>query len=145
MENLVYIVVWVISVIAFLIASKIIGGDSTKEIVMKTNLIVQYADAFVSWARQFKTELSGNEKMDAVVNKLKKITNRYDIEISEDELKAIIQKAYDNMKNKDDTIKSISNSGQTAIYTVGEIIAKEDTESDKTLPDFDPTTIRISE
>ena len=44
---------------------------------------------------------SGSDKMFAVVAQLQKIAKKYDIDMSEDEIKAIAQKAYDNMKSKE--------------------------------------------
>ncbi len=101
MESIVYLVTWIIIVIALVIVNKTLGADSAKDVVMKTSLIIQYAEAFVSWAKQFKSNLSGNEKMDVVIEKLTNVADKHDIDISEDEIRAIAQKAYDTMKNKD--------------------------------------------
>ena len=123
MESIVYLVTWIIIVIALVIVNKTLGADSAKDVVMKTSLIIQYAEAFVSWARQFKSNLSGNEKMDVVTEKLINVADKHDIDISEEEIRAIAQKAYDTMKNKDEAIKSVSNANQTAIYAVNEILS----------------------
>ena len=145
MESIVYLITWIIIVIALVIVNKTLGVDSAKDIVMKTSLIIQYAEAFVSWARQFKSNLSGNEKMDVVIEKLTNVADKHDIDISEDEIRAIAQKAYDTMKNKDEAIKSVSNANQTAIYAVNEILSRPDVNVDQPLSDFNDVVLKISE
>lgn len=145
MESIVYLITWIIIVIALVIVNKTLGADSAKDVVMKTSLIIQYAEAFVSWARQFKSNLSGNEKMDVVIEKLTNVADKHNVDISEDEIRAIAQKAYDTMKNKDEAIKSVSNANQTAIYAVNEILSKPDVNVDQPLPDFNDSVLRTSE
>ena len=145
MESIVYLVTWIIIVIALIIVNKTLGADSAKDVVMKTSLIIQYAEAFVSWARQFKSNLSGNEKMDVVTEKLINVADKHDIDISEDEIRAIAQKAYDTMKNKDEAIKLVSNANQTAIYAVNEILSRPDVNVDQPLSDFNDGVLKISE
>ena len=145
MESIVYLVTWIIIVIALVIVNKTLGADSAKDVVMKTSLIIQYAEAFVSWARQFKSNLSGNEKMDVVIEKLINVADKHDIDISEEEIRAIAQKAYDTMKNKDEAIKSVSNANQTAIYAVNEILSRSDVNVDQPLSDFNDGVLKISE
>ena len=145
MESIVYLITWIIIVIALVIVNKTLGADSAKDVVMKTSLIIQYAEAFVSWARQFKSNLSGNEKMDVVIEKLANVADKHDIDISEEEIRAIAQKAYDTMKNKDEAIKSVSNANQTAIYAVNEILSRPDVNVDQPLSDFNDGVLKISE
>ena len=145
MESIVYLVTWIIIVIALVIVNKTLGADSAKDVVMKTSLIIQYAEAFVSWAKQFKSNLSGNEKMDVVTEKLINVADKHDIDISEEEIRAIAQKAYDTMKNKDEAIKSVSNANQTAIYAVNEILSRSDVNVDQPLSDFNDGVLKISE
>lgn len=145
MESIVYLITWIIIVIALVIVNKTLGADSAKDVVMKTSLIIQYAEAFVSWARQFKSNLSGNEKMDVVIEKLTNVADKHNVDISEDEIRAIAQKAYDTMKNKDEAIKLVSNANQTAIYAVNEILSKPDVNVDQPLPDFNDSVLRTSE
>jgi hypothetical protein len=42
-------------------------------------------------------ESKGTEKMDEVISKLKEIADKYSIDMTEDQLKAIAQTAYENM------------------------------------------------
>lgn len=108
METLAYIITLIIFCVIFYIAYRFIGKNSTQDILNKTNLIFQYAGAFVAWAKQFKSTLSGSEKMDLVVEKLIDIANKNDIDITEIEIKAIVQQAYNTMKNAEESIKNKS-------------------------------------
>lgn len=97
-----FIIIETIIIVCYLMLSK--NNDNTKTIAdttAKINLIIKYADAFVSWARQFMDNKSGPAKMNEVVAQLKMIANKNDIDMSETEIKAIAQKAYDNMVMKD--------------------------------------------
>lgn len=105
MEYITYFITWVIIIVAVAICYKISGKNNTQDILNKTNLIMQYAGAFVSWAKQFQSSLSGNEKMNMVVEKLIEVADKNDIDISELEIKAIAQQAYDFMKNRDEIVK----------------------------------------
>lgn len=70
------------------------------EIESKIALITNYAEAFISWAKQFMKNDKGSVKMDEVVNKLTIISNRYNLDITEDEIRAIAQRTYDRMKKE---------------------------------------------
>ena len=137
MDSIAYIIAWAIILIAFIIITKIFGSNTAKDIFMKTNLIIQYAEAFVSWARQFKSDLSGKEKMNAVIEKLTYVANKYDIDITEEEIRAIAQKAYDSMKNKDDVVKLASTTGINTYVT--EILNRPDSKNLDSLPEIDDT------
>lgn len=110
-SQIIYLIIWIIITITLIIINKVLGNNNTeiKDIFMKTSLIIQYAEAFVSWAKQFKSDLSGKEKMNVVIEKLSNIANKYNLDISETEICAIAQQAYDSMKNKEESIKAVSN------------------------------------
>ena len=71
--------------------------ENINDISQKFNLMVDYADKFVAWAKYFMKSYTGSEKMEAVVTELVKVAEKYDINISRTEIIAIAQKAYDNM------------------------------------------------
>ena len=91
--------------IAFLIGAYLIGKSIPKEtmqdVAAKIEIIIQFADKFVSWAKYFMKDATGSEKMAEVVRQLKGIAESYDIDVSEEQLTAIAQKAYDTMKTED--------------------------------------------
>lgn len=71
--------------------------DTVGEAKNKIDMIIQYAEALVSWARQFFNG-DGPAKMDKVVEMLEEIAKRYNIDITPTELRAYAQRAYDSMK-----------------------------------------------
>ena len=71
--------------------------ETINDVAQKFNLMVDYADKFVAWAKYFMKSYTGSEKMEAVVSELIKVAEKYDIDISRTEIVAIAQKAYDNM------------------------------------------------
>lgn len=104
----------VILIGAFLIGKYVfpnVPEETIKDVTTKISIIVEYADKFVAWAKQFMGSASGQDKMDMVVNQLSIIAKRYNLDISEIEIKAIVQKAYDNMKAADDLNDSMITKG----------------------------------
>ena len=101
MINIVILVVQLVILVASFLIGKVIPGasqETIQDITAKVNLIVDYADKFVSWAKYFLKNESGTQKMNKVVEQLKMIADRYNLDISEDEIRAIAQKAYDSMQ-----------------------------------------------
>lgn len=64
----------------------------------KMDVICKWADKFVVWAREFLQTKTGKEKMVAVIEQLKQVTESAGIEVTEEQLKAIAQTAYESMK-----------------------------------------------
>lgn len=64
----------------------------------KLENLAEWAAKFVVWAREFKKTESGKEKMEAVVKQLKEIAAEAGLDVTEDQLKAIAQSAYEAMK-----------------------------------------------
>ncbi len=60
--------------------------------------LAEWAAQFVVWAREFLQTESGAKKMAAVVEQLKAIAEEAGLEVTEDQLKAIAQTAYEAMK-----------------------------------------------
>lgn len=60
--------------------------------------LAEWAAKFVVWAREFKKTESGEKKMEAVVKQLKEIAEKAGMDVTEDQLKAIAQTAYEAMK-----------------------------------------------
>lgn len=92
----------VILVACYLVGRYVTGNSAAKDTILdatsKMELIARYADMFVAWARQFLQGKSGSEKMDEVVSQLSTIAAKNGIDMSETEIQAIAQKAYDSMK-----------------------------------------------
>ena len=87
-----------IAIVAFLIGRYLLPKikDNMQNVSFQFGVLLQYAESFCAYARQF-LNCSGSEKMDDVVSKLKAVCDKYGIEIDEETLRAIGQKAYDSM------------------------------------------------
>lgn len=69
--------------------------ESAKE---KLTYLAEWAAKFVVWAREFLKTESGEEKMAAVIKQLKAIAEEAGLDVTEEQLKAIAQTAYEAMK-----------------------------------------------
>ena len=63
-------------------------------------IIEKWAIKIVHFCRQFLAGEEGEKKMDKAVSLLDQIQHKYDMNLTEEELKAIIQYAYDKMKQE---------------------------------------------
>ena len=100
-ENIFYIIQLIAMVICFLIGKFVVPrvpNETIQDVTAKVNLIINYADKFVSWAKYFMKDSTGKDKMAEVMKQLKNIAERYNLDISDDEIQAIVQKAYDSMQ-----------------------------------------------
>lgn len=57
----------------------------------------QWASKFVRWAREFMSGTSGTAKMNKVTEMLKEVATEAGIEVSDENLQAIVQTAYEEM------------------------------------------------
>lgn len=85
-----------VMVLAFL-AGKYIFPNVPKTVVEKLNDLGQWAEKFVVWAREFMKTSTGREKMEKVVEQLQGIAEEAGLNVTEDQLKAIAQSAYEAM------------------------------------------------
>lgn len=131
-------IVWFIVQIAIL-AMAWLGGRYGKNFVTeetiqdaytKLEMICKFAEKFVSSARYFMSKDSGSAKMQWVVGELTKIAEQYGIELDEEALKAIAQKAYDSMK---------AGEQNQPIPIVGALVTSETTNTAVTLPEITKT------
>lgn len=110
-----------VTVAAFLVG-KYVFPNIPKSVTEKLNSLSAWAAQFVVWAKQFMQTQSGEEKMAAVVEKLKEIADEAGLEVTEDQLKAIAQSAYNAMKagekEADIAIAQPLEAAQTAAPTV---------------------------
>lgn len=86
-----------VAIVAFAIG-KYVFPNVPKSVTEKLNTLSAWAAQFVVWAKQFMQSQSGEEKMAAVVQKLKEIADEAGLEVTEDQLRAIAQSAYNAMK-----------------------------------------------
>lgn len=86
-----------VAVAAFL-CGKYVFPNIPKNVTDKLKDLAPWADKFVVWAREFMKTSTGQEKMAAVVKELQKIAAEAGMDVTEDQLKAIAQAAYEAMK-----------------------------------------------
>ena len=63
-------------------------------------IIEKWAIKIVHFCRQFLAGEEGEKKMEKAISLLDQIQHKYDMNLTEEELKAIIQYAYDKMKQE---------------------------------------------
>lgn len=98
MSNNIYAAVYFgVTLVAFL-AGKYLFPKVPKTVADKLDMLSQWAAKFVVWAKEFMKNQKGEEKMAAVVERLKEIADEAGLDVTEDQLKAIAQSAYNAMK-----------------------------------------------
>ncbi len=86
-----------VMIISFL-TGKYIFPNMPASVTDKLQDLALWADKFVVWAREFMQSSTGTEKMDKVVEQLKAIADEAGLNVTEEQLKAIAQAAYESMK-----------------------------------------------
>lgn len=76
---------------------KYVFPNIPKNVSEKLQELSGWAAQFVVWAREFMKTSSGKEKMDKVVEQLKKIADEAGLKVTEEQLRAIAQTAYEAM------------------------------------------------
>lgn len=94
---IVMVISCIVTVAAFCVG-KYIFPQLPADVQDKLFMLSEWAAQFVVWAREFKKTETGKQKMAAVVDQLKQIAAERGIEVTEDQLKAIAQSAYEAMK-----------------------------------------------
>ena len=98
MNDIIFLAVQLGIAVAAFIAGKYVFPNIPKNVMDKLTTLSQWAAKFVEWAKEFMKKQTGEEKMAAVVEKLKEIADEAGIEVTEDQLRAIAQSAYNAMK-----------------------------------------------
>ena len=97
MENIIYqAAALLVSIGAFLLG-KYVFPNVPKTVTAKLRELAAWADKFVVWAREFRKQDSGHDKMEMVVEQLKAVAKEAGWDVTEDQLRAIAQTAYENM------------------------------------------------
>ena len=108
-----------IAVAAF-IAGKYVFPNIPKNVMDKLTTLSQWAAKFVEWAKEFMKQKTGEEKMAAVVEKLKEIADESGIEVTEDQLRAIAQSAYNAMKAGEKEAEDAAGEALATYYKIGQ-------------------------
>lgn len=98
MKNLIVLVVQLGIAAAAFAVGKYVFPNLPKNVTDKLTTLSEWAAKFVEWAKEFMKMKTGQEKMAEVVEKLKEIAKEAGIDVTEDQLRAIAQSAYNAMK-----------------------------------------------
>lgn len=98
MNEVIYAAVYFTVTLGAFLLGKYVFPNIPKTVTDKLSELSKWAAKFVEWAKEFKKDKTGEEKMAAVVEQLKKIADEAGLNVTEDQLKAIAQTAYNAMK-----------------------------------------------
>lgn len=98
MDNVIYAAVYFGVTLGAFLLGKYVFPNIPKTVTDKLTSLSEWAAQFVEWAKEFKKGQTGEEKMVAVVEQLKKIADEAGLNVTEEQLKAIAQTAYNAMK-----------------------------------------------
>ena len=98
MNEVIYAAVYFTVTVGAFLLGKYVFQNIPKTVTDKLGELSEWAAKFVEWAKEFKKDKTGEEKMAAVVEQLKKIADEAGLNVTEDQLKAIAQTAYNAMK-----------------------------------------------
>lgn len=96
--EVVFSIIYCLVTVGAFIAGKYIFPNIPPDVRDKLEDLAEWAAKFVVWAREFLKAESGEEKMAAVVEQLEQIAEEAGISVTEEQLKAIAQAAYEAMK-----------------------------------------------
>ena len=97
MENIIFNAVLLLISIGGFLLGKFVFPNVPKSVADKLRQLAAWADKFVVWAREFRKQDSGTAKMEMVVEQLKAVAKEAGWNVTEDQLRAIAQAAYENM------------------------------------------------
>ena len=97
-KEVIFSIIYCLVTVGAFCAGKFIFPKIPASVKDKLVDLAEWAAKFVVWAREFLKMESGEKKMAAVVEQLKQIAAEAGIEVTEEQLKAIAQTAYEAMK-----------------------------------------------
>lgn len=124
MENIIYNAVLLLISIGGFLLGKFIFPNVPKSVADKLRQLAAWADKFVVWAREFRKQDSGHDKMEMVVEQLKAVAKEAGWDVTEDQLRAIAQAAYENMMKGAEEAQQTQEAAQAAsaarYYEIGQ-------------------------
>lgn len=98
MDHVIYAAVYFGVTLGAFLLGKYVFPNIPQSVTDKLGELSKWAEKFVEWAKEFKKGQTGEEKMAAVVEQLKKIADEAGLNVTEEQLRAIAQAAYNAMK-----------------------------------------------
>lgn len=120
MNDIIILVVQLGLAVAAFIVGKYVFPNIPKSVTDKLTTLSQWAAQFVVWAKEFMKKQTGEEKMAAVVEKLKEIADEAGIEVTEEQLRAIAQSAYNAMKAGEKEAEAVAGEAMATYYKIGQ-------------------------
>lgn len=97
-RNTIFTIIYAVVTVGAFLLGKYVFPKVPQDVKQKLNDLAEWAAKFVVWAREFLDKKSGTEKMAAVVQQLKRIADEAGLDVTEEQLTAIAQAAYEAMK-----------------------------------------------
>lgn len=120
MNDIIILAVQLGITVAAFVVGKYVFPNLPKNVTDKLTALSQWAAKFVEWAKEFMKKQTGEEKMAAVVEKLKEIADEAGIEVTEDQLRAIAQSAYNAMKAGEKEAGDAAGEALATYYKIGQ-------------------------
>ena len=120
MNDIIILAVQLGITVAAFVVGKYVFPNLPKNVTDKLTTLSQWAAKFVEWAKEFMKKQTGEEKMAAVVEKLKEIADEAGIEVTEDQLRAIAQSAYNAMKAGEKEAGDAAGGALATYYKIGQ-------------------------
>ena len=120
MNDIIILAVQLGITVAAFVVGKYVFPNLPKNVTDKLTTLSQWAAKFVEWAKEFMKKQTGEEKMAAVVEKLKEIADEAGIEVTEDQLRAIAQSAYNAMKAGEKEAEDAAGEALATYYKIGQ-------------------------
>ena len=120
MNDIIILAVQLGITVAAFVVGKYVFPNLPKNVMDKLTTLSQWAAQFVVWAKEFMKKQTGEEKMAAVVEKLKEIADEAGIEVTEDQLRAIAQAAYNAMKAGEKEAGDAAGEALATYYKIGQ-------------------------
>ena len=120
MNDIIILAVQLGVTVAAFVVGKYLFPNVPKSVTDKLTTLSQWAAQFVVWAKEFMKKETGEEKMAAVVEKLKEIADEAGIEVTEDQLRAIAQSAYNAMKAGEKEAEDAAGEALATYYKIGQ-------------------------
>lgn len=118
MDNIITLAIQLgVAVGAFLLG-KYVFSEIPQSASEKLEELSGWAAQFVVWAREFMRSSTGKEKMEKVVEQLKMIADEAGLEVTEEQLRAIAQTAYEAMMAGEKEAEQKAETLQTEALTI---------------------------
>ena len=119
MDNVIYAGVMFVLTLGGFLLGKYVFPKMPADVTAKLTSLSAWAKDFVVWAKDFLVDKTGPEKMAEVIKKLQEVAKEAGWNVTEDQLKAIAQTAYNAMmeaekKKQEETATAIPLEAVTA-------------------------------